>query len=78
MVLVPLGSGPKMLHLSKETVFLSKAILDIACNGHPNPVQSKGISKRKGILQRYLEGALQHLVWANILCVVRDPKVSIA
>ena len=63
-----------MLYRSKETVFVSEAILDIAFNGHPNPVQSKDISKRQGTSQRYLEGTLQHLVRADILCVVRDPK----
>ena len=66
-----------MLRLSKETVFVSETILDIACNGHPNPVQSKDISKRQGISQRYLEGALQHLVRADILFVMRDPKGAI-
>jgi len=59
-------------------VFLSETIHDIACNGHPNPVQSKDISKRQGISQRYLEGTLQHLVRADILCVVRGPKGAIA
>ena len=67
-----------MLRWSKETVFLSETILDIACNGHPNPAQSKDISNRQGISQRYLEGTLQHLVWADILCVVGGPKEAIA
>ncbi len=46
-----------------DTVFVSEAILDIA--------ESRSVS------QDYLEGALQHLVRPDTLCVVRDPKGAI-
>ena len=63
-----------MLRLSKKTMFVLEAVLDIACNARPDPVQSKDIALRQGIPQRYLEGALQHLVRAGILRGVRGPK----
>jgi Rrf2 family protein len=63
-----------MLRLSKKTMFVLEAVLDIACNARPDPVQSKDIAQRQGIPQRYLEGALQHLVRAGILRGVRGPK----
>ena len=55
-------------------MYVLEAVLDIACNARPNPVQSKDIAQRQGIPQRYLEGALQHLVRAGILRGVRGPK----
>jgi len=63
-----------MLRWSKKTMFVLEAVLDIACHARPNPVQSKDIAQRQGIPQRYLEGALQHLVRAGILRGVRGPK----
>ena len=63
-----------MPRLSKKTMYVLEAVLDIACNARPNPVQSKDIAQRQGIPQRYLEGALQHLVRAGILRGVRGPK----
>ncbi len=47
-----------------DSVFVSEAILDIA--------------EHQSIPQGYLEDALQHLVRADILCVVRGPKGAIA
>ena len=63
-----------MPRLSKKTMYVLEAVLDTACNARPNPVQSKDIAQRQGIPQRYLEGALQHLVRAGILRGVRGPK----
>ncbi len=63
-----------MPQLSKKTMYVLEAVLDIACNARPDPVQSKDIAQRQGIPQRYLEGALQHLVRAGILRGVRGPK----
>ena len=63
-----------MLRLSKKTLYVLEAVLDIACNARPDPVQSKNIALRQGIPQRYLEGAMQHLVRAGILRGVRGPK----
>ncbi len=47
-----------------DTVFVSEAILDIA--------------EHQSIPQVYLEGALQHLVRADILSLARGPKGAIA
>ncbi len=63
-----------MLRLSKRTLYVLEAVLDIACNARPDPVQSRDIAERQGIPQRYLEGAMQHLVRAGILRGVRGPK----
>lgn len=63
-----------MLRLSKKTLYVLEAVLDIACNARPDPVQSKDIAERQGIPQRYLEGAMQHLVRAGILRGVRGPR----
>ena len=63
-----------MLRLSRKTMYVLEAVLDVACYARPDPVQSKDIAKRQGIPQRYLEGALQHLVRAGILRGVRGPR----
>jgi Rrf2 family protein len=63
-----------MLRLSKKTLYVLEAVLDIACNARPDPVQSKDIAERQGIPQRYLEGAMQHLVRGGILRGVRGPR----
>ncbi len=63
-----------MPRLSKKTMYVLEAVLDIACNARPDPVQSKDIAQRQGIPQRYLEGALQNLVRAGVLRGVRGPK----
>ena len=49
-------------------------MLDVAYNARPDPVQSKDITKRQGIPQRYLEQVMQSLVHKNILKGVRGPK----
>lgn len=48
--------------------------MDVACNARPSPVQSKSITRRQGIPQRYLEQVMQELVRAGILKGVRGPK----
>jgi len=63
-----------MLRLSRKTLLALEAVLDIAYNARPDPVQSKDITKRQGIPQRYLEQVLQSLVRHNVLKGVRGPK----
>lgn len=48
--------------------------MDIAYNSRPEPVQSREITRRQGIPQRYLEQVMQQLVHANILKGVRGPR----
>jgi len=63
-----------MLRLSRKTLLALEAVLDVAYNARPDPVQSKDITRRQGIPQRYLEQVLQSLVHKNILKGVRGPK----
>ncbi len=63
-----------MLKLSKKTLFALEAVVDIAYNARPDPVQSKEITLRQGIPQRYLEQVMQELVRAGILKGVRGPR----
>jgi Rrf2 family protein len=63
-----------MLRLSKKTLLALEAVLDVAVNARPDPVQSKDITRRQGIPQRYLEQVMQQLVHAGILKGVRGPK----
>jgi len=63
-----------MLKLSKKTVLALEAVVDIAYNARPEPVQAKEITERQGIPQRYLEQVMQHLVHANVLKGVRGPR----
>lgn len=49
-------------------------MVDVAINARPDPVQSKEITKRQGIPQRYLEQVMQQLVHAGILKGVRGPR----
>lgn len=63
-----------MLRLTKKMRFALEAVVDIAYNARPEPVQSREITKRQGIPQRYLEQVMQQLVHANILKGVRGPK----
>ncbi len=63
-----------MLRLSRKTLLALEAVLDVAYNARPDPVQSKDITKRQGIPQRYLEQVMQSLVHKNILKGVRGPK----
>jgi Rrf2 family protein len=63
-----------MLRLSKKTMLALEAVVDIAVNARPDPVQSKEITQRQGIPQRYLEQVMQNLVHAGILKGVRGPR----
>jgi len=63
-----------MLRMSRKIVLALEAVLDIAYNGRPHPVQSKDITERQGIPQRYLEQVLQQLVRSGILKGVRGPR----
>ena len=62
-----------MLRLSKKVLFAIEAVLDIACHGN-GAVQSRDITRRQCIPQRYLEQALQELVRQGILVGVRGPR----
>ena len=50
-----------MLNLPRKTLYALEAVVDIAYNSRPDPVQSKDITRRQGIPHRYLEQVLQHL-----------------
>lgn len=63
-----------MIRLSRKTVLALEAVVDIACNSRPEPVQAKEITKRQGIPQRYLESVMQSLVHSGILRGVRGPR----
>ena len=56
-----------MLRMTRKTLLAIEAVLDVAYNARPNPVQSRDITERQGIPQRYLEQVLQHLVRKGIL-----------
>lgn len=63
-----------MLRISKRLMFALEAVVDIAFNAGPDPIQSKDITQRQGIPQRYLEQVMQRLVRAGILRGVRGPR----
>lgn len=63
-----------MLRLSKKMMLALEAVVDIAINSRPEPVQSKEITRRQGIPQRYLEQVMQNLVHSGILKGVRGPR----
>lgn len=63
-----------MLRLSRKTMLALEAVLDIAYNARPDPVQAKDITGRQGIPQRYLEQVMQSLVHNGILKGVRGPR----
>ncbi len=68
------GENQKMLRITKKMLFAIEAVLDIAYHAGSEPVQSREITRRQGIPQRYLEQALQHLVRDDILVGVRGPR----
>ena len=51
-----------------------EAVIDIAFNARPEPVQAKEITARQGVPQRYLEQVMQQLVRAGMLKGVRGPR----
>ena len=63
-----------MLKLSRKTLLALEAVIDIAFNARPEPVQAKEITARQGVPQRYLEQVMQQLVRSGILKGVRGPR----
>lgn len=63
-----------VLHLPRKTMYALDAVVDVAYNARPDPVQSKDITARQNIPPRYLEQAMQQLVRAGILKGVRGPR----
>ncbi len=63
-----------MIRLSRKMQLALEAVVDVAYNARPDPVQSKEITRRQGVSQRYLEQVMQELVHAGILKGVRGPK----
>jgi Rrf2 family iron-sulfur cluster assembly transcriptional regulator len=63
-----------MLKLGRKTALALEAVLDVAYNARPDPVQSRDITARQGIPHRYLEQVLQQLVREGILKGVRGPR----
>ena len=63
-----------MLRLTRKMRYALEAVVDIAYNARPEPVQSREITQRQGIPQRYLEQVMQQLVHSNILKGVRGPR----
>lgn len=63
-----------MIRLSKKMLLAVEAVVDIAYHARPEPVQSKEITRRQGVPQRYLEQVMQQLVHAGILRGVRGPR----
>lgn len=63
-----------MLPIPKKLLFALEAVVDIAYNAGANPVQSKEITKRQGISQRYLEQIMQRLVHTGVLKGTRGPQ----
>jgi Rrf2 family protein len=60
--------------LSRKLMLALEAVVDIAYNARPEPVQAKDLTRRQGIPQRYLEQAMQQLVHVGILKGVRGPN----
>jgi Rrf2 family transcriptional regulator, iron-sulfur cluster assembly transcription factor len=63
-----------MLRMSRKTELALEAVLDVAYNARPDPVQARDITARQGIPHRYLEQVLQRLVHDGILKGVRGPR----
>jgi Rrf2 family protein len=67
---VPPPQERVMLKLNRKSLLALEAVLDIAYNARPEPVQSKDVTARLGIPQRYLEQVMQQLVHKG----VRGPR----
>ncbi|MBF0138253.1 MAG: Rrf2 family transcriptional regulator [Magnetococcus sp. DMHC-1] len=63
-----------MMKFSKKLVCAIEAVVDIACHSMGKPVQSREVTHRQGVPQRYLEQMMQRLVKAGILKGVRGPR----
>lgn len=68
------GAQTDMFTLSRKMQLALEAVVDVAFNARPDPVQSKDITRRQGIPQRYLEQVMQRLVREGILKGVRGPR----
>jgi Rrf2 family iron-sulfur cluster assembly transcriptional regulator len=62
-----------MLQFSKKLFYAVEAVLYIAYNAASEPVSSKEIACKQGMLPRYLEQMMQKMVKAGILRGVRGP-----
>ena len=78
------GFGPQELNrkvilfkVQKKIIYAIEAVIDIALNAGPGPVQNEAIANRQGIPKRYLEKTLQILVKNKILIGSRGPKEDI-
>ena len=56
------GFKEKLFKVHKKIIYAIEAVVDIALNSGPNPVQNESIARRQGIPKRYLEQTLQILV----------------
>ena len=63
-----------MFKVQKKIIYAIEAVIDIALNAGPGPVQNEAIANRQGIPKRYLEKTLQILVKNKILIGSRGPK----
>ncbi len=63
-----------MFKVQKKIIYALEAVIDIALNAGPEPVQNEAIANRQGIPKRYLEKTLQILVKNKILVGSRGPK----
>lgn len=63
-----------MFRFSRKMIYAVEAVLYVALSGRESPVQSRAITRRQEIPERYLEQALQRLVRVGILKGVRGPR----
>ena len=63
-----------MLRLTKKSALAVEAVVDVACYGSGEPVQSHETALRLGLPKRYLEQVMQQLVRAGVLRGVRGPR----
>ncbi len=63
-----------MFRFSKKMIYAVEAVLYVALHGEKMPVQSRAITSRQQIPERYLEQVLQRLVRVGILKGVRGPR----
>ena len=62
------------MKLSTKARYATRMLLDLASSPRSVPVQTKDISKRQGISQKYLEQLAVLLKKANILISIRGPR----
>ncbi|WP_281300536.1 MULTISPECIES: Rrf2 family transcriptional regulator [unclassified Iodidimonas] len=63
-----------MFRFSKKMIYAVEAVVYVALHGQTAPVQSRAITGRQQIPERYLEQVLQRLVRCDILKGVRGPR----